>query len=155
MKMVFLLHFFGALSGTFYTIYSPPVPKLQFYVSLPFIGPLTRDLEKKLRTVLEKFYPYINFSFIFKNSFTIGSFFTIKDKPSPLMRSGVVYEYDCPGCNLGKYIGSTSRLLLVRICNHKGISYRTRSTLCNPDFSAIRNHSVTCKTLFLKIILKF
>ena len=134
-----------------HSIYSPPVPtstvpKLQFYVSLPFLGHLTKDFEKKLRAALERYYPYIHFNFIFNNSFTIGSFFSIKDKPSHLMRSGVVYMYNCPGCNLGRYIGSTSRLLLVRICSHRGVSHRTQSPLSRPDFSAIRNHSVTCKT---------
>ena len=45
------------------------------------------------------------------------------------LRSGVVYQYTCPKCNLGFYIGCTIRQLRVRVAAHGGIS------LGLPDFS--------------------
>ena len=60
------------------------------------------------------------------------------------MRSGVVYSYTCSKCNLETYIGSTSRLLHVRVCSHKGLSYRTLSKLSNPEPSMIGHHSKSC-----------
>ena len=41
---------------------------------------------------------------------------------------------------MGHYIGSTVRSLQVRTHEHIGISYRTKLPLCNPSFSAIREH---------------
>ena len=61
------------------------------------------------------------------------------------MTSVVVYKYTCPRCKCGTYIGSTRRLLKVRIDAHKGVSYRTGSPLTNPEFSCIRDHAKSCK----------
>ena len=61
------------------------------------------------------------------------------------MTSGVVYKYTCPRCKRGTYVGSTRRLLKVRIDAHKGVSYRTGSKLTNPEFSSIRDHAKICK----------
>ena len=75
----------------------------------------------------------------------IKSLFPSKERIDPLMTSGVVYLYNCPRCNLGKYVGSTRRLLKVRIDSHKGVSYRTGMKLSNPEFSNIRDHIKKCR----------
>ena len=62
------------------------------------------------------------------------------------MQSLVIYKYTCPRCNRGTYIGSTKRLLKVRIDSHKGISQRTSSILNKKEFSNVRDHSKFCKT---------
>ena len=62
------------------------------------------------------------------------------------MRSLVVYKYTCPRCNLGTYVGSTKRMLKVRIDSHRGISHRTGSTLNKKEFSNIREHANRCKS---------
>ena len=90
-------------------------------------------------------YPYVKFNFTFSNPLTIGSLFRFKDRLPELMRSGVVYEFTCPKCNLGKYVGCTSRLLKVRIDSHRGVSHRTGDNLKTKDFSAIRSHCFKCK----------
>ena len=61
------------------------------------------------------------------------------------MINGVVYLFNCPMCNVGRYVGSTRRLLRVRVDAHKGVSYRTGAKLSNPEFSNIRNHAKQCK----------
>ena len=85
------------------------------------------------------------FRFCFTNPHTLKSLFKFKDSLSSLMQSGVVYQYTCPKCNLGTYIGSTERLLHVRISCHRGISYRTGLNLTTKETSAIRSHSQKCK----------
>ena len=79
------------------------------------------------------------------NPVTIRSLFKFKDSLNPLMTSGVVYKFDCPRCSRGTYVGSTLRLLKVRIDCHNGVSYRTGVKLNNPEFSNIRDHAKKCK----------
>ena len=86
------------------------------------------------------------FRFCFTNSQTIQSLFRFKDSLPELMQTGVVYKYTCPKCNLGTYIGSTERLLKVRIDSHKGVSHRTGSLLNVKENSAIRAHSQKCRS---------
>ena len=131
--------------------YSPPFPvptvrKLPFFISVPYLGHFNKILVKRLSSCLAKFYPYIDFKFVSNNPHKISNFFSCKGKVQPLFRSGVVYQYTCPKCNLGTYIGSTIRLLYVRICGHLGLSHRTRLPLSSPEFSAIRQHSLRCKS---------
>ena len=110
----------------------PEVPKKLMYVSLPFVknAAFRCELTKNLNIL----YPYVNFKFVLKN-------------PLPgLMWSFVIYEYKCPKCNFGSYVGSTRRLLKVRIDSHRGVSHRTGCILKSKEFSSIRNHSILCKT---------
>ena len=58
---------------------------------------------------------------------------------------GVMYMLNCPMCNVGRYVGSTRRLLRVRVDAHRGVSFRTGAKLSNPEFSSIRNHAKQCK----------
>ena len=62
------------------------------------------------------------------------------------MRSSVVYQYTCPKCNLGTYVGSTHRMLRVRMSEHFGVSYRSLLPLSTQEKSPILLHSKKCKT---------
>ena len=121
----------------------PTVPKLCIYVSLPLIN--DKHFYKELRNIISKYVPAIDLNLICINKMTIKSLFHTKEKLDPLMTSGVVYLFNCPRCDLGKYVGSTRRLLKVRIDSHKGVSYRTGIKLSNPEFSSIRDHAKKCK----------
>ena len=121
------------------------VPKKQVYVSLPYMGNFSASVEKELTTSLAKLYPYAQFNFIFKNPFTLGNFFRFKDSIPNLFRSGIVYNFTCPRCKLGTYIGCSTRMLKVRIDSHKGVSHRTGCPLSKKEFSAIREHCSKCK----------
>ena len=120
------------------------VPRKQMYVSLPYV-PDASFLKRQLTEFLGNMYPYVKFHFIFKNPLTIGSLFTFKDTLPELMRSYTVYLFSCPNCQLGNYVGYSNRLVKVRIDSHRGVSYRTGCDLAKKEFSAIRNHSLTCK----------
>ena len=58
---------------------------------------------------------------------TIGSLFKFKDRLPSDMTSGVIYLFTCPNCSLGtgSYIGSTERMLRVRVAGHLDTSHRT------------------------------
>ena len=61
------------------------------------------------------------------------------------MRSNIVYEFVCPKCNFGSYVGCTHRMLKVRIDSHKGVSHRTGNILGKKENSAIRSHCTSCR----------
>ena len=121
----------------------PTVPKKLMYISLPYVSDSIK-LKRELTNFLMKVYPYVDFKFIFKNPLTIGSIFSFKDSLPELMRSCIIYEFNCPKCNFGKYIGCTKRLLKVRINSHMGVSYRTGCALSVKENSAIRDHANKC-----------
>lgn len=120
------------------------VPKKVMYVSLPF-STNSSVIKQDLCKTLESLYPYVKFNFIFMNPLRLGNLFKFKDSLQELMRSRIVYQYNCPKCNSGMYVGCTKRLLRVRIDSHKGVSHRTGASLRTKEFSAIRDHSRNCK----------
>ena len=121
------------------------VPKKLLYASLPYMGAHSLLVKRELSACLNKLYPYASFKFIFKNSLSIGSLFHFKDKIPELMRSNVVYNFICPKCNFGTYVGCTHRMLKVRIDSHRGVSHRTGMNLNTKENSAIRSHCFKCK----------
>ena len=119
------------------------VEKQKTYIVLPFLEYLTDKLDADLKKSLSKFYPHIDFNFVFKNTFKIGSFFHFKDRlPTPI-RSSVVYKFTCPNCQVG-YFGSTFRSLKIRVDDHIGQSSRTGRPVRSPLHSVVREHSETC-----------
>ena len=122
----------------------PTVPKKLMYVSLPYITDSSK-LKRELTNFLSRFYPYVDFKFIFRNPLTIGSIFSFKDTLPELMRSCTVYMFNCPKCNFGKYVGCSKRLLKVRIDSHRGVSHRTGCTLNAKENSPIRDHANKCR----------
>ena len=121
------------------------VHKKSIYVSLPYMGHHTSAIKRELTSALAELYPYVKLNFIFKNPLSIGSLFCFKDILPELMRSGVVYNFTCPKCNFGTYIGCTNGLLKVCIDSHWGVSHRTGLSLTRKEDSAIRMHSQKCK----------
>ena len=115
------------------------------FASFPYLGELSCSIKKDLSKLLKKYYPYLDVKLIFTNTHTIGSFFKFKDSFSSDMRSSVVYKYSCPHCSCGSYIGSTTRLLRVRVSEHMGNSYRTGLPLKVKSASSIRSHAQKCK----------
>ena len=120
------------------------VPKLDLYASLPFLVN-SKEFYSKLHEIVESKLPAVKLRLIPRNPLTIGSLFHYKDRLNCLVTSNVVYKYTCPKCDFGTYIGSTKRLLKVRIDSHKGVSHRTGNKLSNPDYSSIREHTKKCK----------
>jgi hypothetical protein len=145
------------LIGIFYlkTFNNTPVPLQYIYIydgnilllaSRNLISDkITNTTERNFRRELVPLYPYVNFKLIFTNPLKICSLFHFKNRLPALLRSNVVYVFTCPGCNSGTYVGSTQRMLKVRIDAHCGVSHRTGNSLTNPEKSSIRSHSNKCR----------
>ena len=121
------------------------VPKLDLHTSIPFLVN-NKAFYKKLYEIVGSTFPAVKLRLVPKNPITIRSLFHYKDRLDYLMTSNVVYKYSCPKCNFGSYIGSTKRLLKVRIDSHSGVSHRTGLKVTNPEFSSIRDHTKRCKS---------
>ena len=87
-----------------------------YYFKLPYVGPFTRETQKRLRKLVQRYCTNIEIKLAF-SSFKIGSMFSVKD-PVPLdLCSRVVYKFSCAGCN-ACYIGKTSRHFSTRVREH-------------------------------------
>ena len=71
---------------------------------------------------------------------TIGSFFQLKERIPCDLRSCLVYNCQCSGCN-SQYIGSTTRSFRARRLEHMGLSILTTRPISRPEYSQIRYHS--------------
>ena len=119
------------------------VPKLPIYIVLPYLGNPSHHCKKKLTSIINRFFPQVDFKCIFVNRNTIGSFFPFKDQILLMVSSKIIYKYLCGQCN-SSYVGETRRHFISRICEHKGISPRTNVPFANPPFSNIREHALNC-----------
>ena len=117
------------------------VKKERIHLSFPFYGHTSYLIRKELKNLFNNVYPQLDVRFVFKNTFTIGSFFKCKDKVPDLMCSDIIYKYNCSSCNAG-YIGSSIRTLHQRVSEHRGVSFRTNKFISNPSHSEIRNHAL-------------
>ena len=117
---------------------STNVPKDRKYISLPFLGHHSYALRNNLQKLFRSYYPQINIRIILSNKSTIGSMFPVKDKLPLALRSNVIYEYKCEDCG-SSYVGSTTRCLHERICEHMAVSFLTGNRV-QPKASSIRAH---------------
>ena len=81
--------------------------------------------------------------------YIVSSFFPFKDQIPLMMSFSIIYKYSCGQCQ-SSYIGETHRHFISRICEHKGISPRTKKTNVN---SNIREHSLSCDHPIIIVII--
>ena len=112
-------------------------------MSLPFIGDHSYHCKKQLSLLINKYFPQVDFRCIFVNKNIVSSFFPFKDQIPLMMSSNIIYKYSCGQCQ-SSYIGETHRHFKSRICEHKGISPRTKKPYVNPPHSNIREYSLSC-----------
>ena len=125
---------------------SPTVPKLERYVSLPYIGHHTKLFKREILKSVSRVVPFIDLRLIFSNQKKIQSCFKFKDSLLPSLRSDVVYKFTCSGCKPESgtsYIGSTRRLLRVRMAEHLRISHKTLAPGKKPHTAVSEHHLVT------------
>ena len=114
------------------------------FLSIPFLSNSSnKNITNDIQILMRKFYPQINLNLIFKNNFSIESFFRYKDIIPSSVLSNVVYKYECEQCT-ATYIGETTRHLKTRIAEHRGLSARTGKPLISPCHSSIRDHCSLC-----------
>ena len=119
------------------------VDRRKVYLSMPYFGTQSDKLKRELETLLSKYFCHLDFKIILFNSFNIGSIFKVKDSLPKCLRSNIIYKFSCEQCS-SEYVGSTSRALYVRVCEHIGKSHRTSRPLTTPVHSAIRSHGQLC-----------
>ena len=119
-------------------IYSPKplvsnVPKLKLYFKFPYFGNSTPIFSQDLNKILNKYYPQINFTPVYTNTFSIKSILTHKERLPSRLCSCVIYKFKCLFCE-EQYIGSTVRQFYCRYAEHKAISPRSNLPVQSPVF---------------------
>lgn len=114
------------------------MPKHKFYIKFPYYGNVSFKIRKKLKKLINQYYPQLKPIIIFTNNFKIKNFFPYKDRVEVKARSSLIYKYSC-SCN-ATYLGATVRHLNTRISEHLGISHRTGMKITKPSYSSIREH---------------
>ena len=103
---------------------------------MPYISPAVNGVVRRRLAALVRYnYPQLNLRVIFRNSFTIGSFFSYKDRVLMFLKSNVVYMYKYGQCE-ATYFGETIRHphYVVRL------SPRTGRPINSQSNSHIRSH---------------
>jgi len=113
------------------------------YVGLPFLGSVTDQLRRSIRQINKQFMPHKDVIVYFKPGLRVSNFFRTKDSTPFELRSHVVYQYTCAGCN-SSYIGQTARHLHHRIAEHRGVSHLTGNVMKQQVHSNIRDHCSQC-----------
>jgi hypothetical protein len=116
------------------------------FIKLPFLGQISLQTQRKIKYIIKQYFDQLDIRIVFTIQNQIGSFFKYKDKLPDELCSSIIYKYTCDACN-SIYIGKTIRNLSIRIYEHKGISFRTKTLLQNPMNSNIRSHSFRCDHL--------
>ena len=119
------------------------VPKKQLIITLPYLGKLSLQIRTRINRIMKNKLPYCNVQFVFQTKCKISNFFTFKDKIPLVLRSGIVYKFQCGSCN-ATYYGKTKRRFKVRMCEHLGISALTGKRVKGDDDSAIKEHLLFC-----------
>jgi hypothetical protein len=88
------------------------------YFKLPYVGFASKLTHDKLHRLINTYCKGISVKLVF-TSLKVGSFFCTKDNFPKGLRSGVIYKFNCAGCN-ASYIGETSRHFNTRIEDHLG-----------------------------------
>ena len=140
--------FFKKLRTFLNNIYIPSIRengprKLNLYFRIPYFRDNTnKTFKEEITKVLNKYFPQIKSIPVFFNNTRIKVFTNHKEKIAPSSESMIVYGYTCSSCQQA-YVGSSKKILLSRIHDHRGTSIRTGRPLSSPMFSAIRTHSET------------
>ena len=107
---------------------------------MPYLGYISDKIKNELEPLLTKLYPHLLIKLVFKNSYSIGSLFKIKDRLPDSLCSSIIYSYRCVDCS-STYIGSSIRQFHCRTHEHRNLSVRTGLPLSSERFSSIMEHS--------------
>ena len=87
-----------------------------FTFKLPYLGSISRNVEKELQQFINKYLPDSKLRFIHTTS-KLKHYFHTKDPQSHLKRSNVVYRLNCSRGSF--YIGQTRKNLIKRLQEHQ------------------------------------
>ena len=96
------------------------VPKKDILIVLPYLGLLSNQVTKRVKSCVYNFYSFVNPKIILQNTPRIKSYFPYnpyKDRLNRSQRSKVIYRAGCWNCD-EFYIGKTNRRLHDRYTRH-------------------------------------
>ena len=100
------------------------VPKKELFIVLLYLGTLSSNVKRKLRTCFKNSLPQCNIKIILKPTNHLSSLFRFKDVIPKQLPSHLVYKFSCSNCNV-TYDSKTERHLNVQSSEHIGISHLT------------------------------
>ena len=92
---------------------------------------------------LQTFHSWEDIIIYVKPGWNVSNIFRVKDITPFELRSRVVYEFLCAGCQFS-YIGQTSRHLRHRIAEHESVSPLTVKVMKSQSHSSISDPSRVC-----------
>ena len=108
------------------------------------LGMISTELKVKLPKTFKQLLPACDLRVIFKVSLRMKNYFNFKDKIKRELRSLLVYNFKCNGCN-AEYINKTKRHKRTRTSEHIGVSPLTgKFVKNNSQTSAIQDHMFFC-----------
>ena len=120
------------------------VPKKEIMIVLPYLGKISLNIRTKIIRMVRSRIPYCNVRFVYQSKCKLSNLFTFKDRIPKFLRSGIVYKFQCGGCN-ATYYGKTQRHFKVRIGEHLGVSPLTGKKVKGVLESSIKDHLLFCK----------
>ena len=77
-------------------------------ISLPYLGPMSLVVRRKLLNLVKRFYPSVNLKIVFKRGLQVSNLFSFKDRFPLKCKSMIVYYINCRKCGPSEaYIGKT------------------------------------------------
>ena len=114
------------------------VPKKEYFIVLPYLGPLSNKVQKRIKTVFQKVIPWGQINLTFKTQSRVSHLFRFKDLIPKDLVSNIIYSYTCQSCN-ARYIGETDRHCKVRWGEHLSISCFTNEPVLGIS-TAVKDH---------------
>ena len=108
------------------SVYNPnatqqTAPKTTCMLVLPYLGPLSIYVNRKIKRLLNKFYPHIELRIVYRRGFSIRNLISYKDQLPLKCSSGVVYYICCKSCGPSQaYIGKTINTVHERFYGANG-----------------------------------
>ena len=164
----------GTVLNRLVTPTPPPavmVQRREVLLSLPFLGPLSYIIKRRLQTLVHKYYPTVQLKVVFRRGYSLRNLFSFTDKFPLKCLSGVVYSIHCKNCGPSQaYIGKTKNTLYERFYGSNGhlhpsssksalLRHMDTNPLCEFEFDSIKILDQCEKDLKLRymesIYLKF
>ena len=117
------------------------VPKKTVTIAMPYLGPLSTIIRRRLKRLITRFYPLVDPNIVFRRGKTIKTMFSYKDNFPMKCRSGVMYQIQCEHCGSGAaYVRKTVHTLHERFYGSNGhLNPSTKSSVLlehlSPDLS--------------------
>ena len=96
-------------------------PKKTCMLVLPYLGPLSIHVNRKIKRLANKFYPHIELGIVYRGGLSIRSLFSYKDQLPLKCSSGVMYYICCKSYGPSQaYIGKTINTVHERFYGANG-----------------------------------